>query len=182
MRALRSVVATVALAALVVLSSGCTVSIVDPSDRSSDAASTPERSDSAPDPTGAPLTPTSSPRPPARPSATPTSPALSIEGAAERARLGDAATTTTACPQGPLTEDGAIIRIEGPCPELVIEIDAGAVIADEVDALTLSGSGTIVYVTGVGTVTITGSANAVHWQGDAPAVVDRGAANVVQRG
>ena len=61
-----------------------------------------------------------------------------------------AATTTMTCPPGPLDEDGAIIRVEGPCAELVIDIDAGVVIVDDVDELLLRGSGTVVYAGTIG--------------------------------
>ncbi|MBO9627456.1 MAG: DUF3060 domain-containing protein [Microbacterium sp.] len=96
--------------------------------------------------------------------------------------LVEAATTTMPCPDGPLTTDGAVVRVEGPCPDLVIEIDAGAVIADDVDTLTLSGSGTTVYVDRVKSLTVTGSASSVFWAGETPTVTDRGAANVLRRG
>ncbi|KQQ62758.1 hypothetical protein ASF63_18595 [Microbacterium sp. Leaf320] len=166
--------ATSALVAALVLAptmSGCSVSIVDPTESSTPASTTPERSEPSAQPGSAP------------PSSEPTSDStLSAEGQVERARLIDAATTTMPCPSGPLTEDGAIIRVEGPCDQLIIEMDAGVVIADDVGALTLSGSGTVVYVGEVAAITVTGSASSIFWDGATPTVQDAGSANTLRRG
>lgn len=143
----------------------CTISIVDPS------AGTPppsERTEEAPAPTdddGAA---------PAR--------GFSAEAQTRRDTLAAKASTTMPCPDGPLTADGTVIRVEGSCAELVIEIDAGAVIADDVESLTLNGSGTVVYVDSVSRLTVTGSASSVFWAGDTPSVSDTGSANELRKG
>jgi len=183
---------------LVVVLSGCSVAIVDPTQPSpaSATASSPSEagspSDDAPSPDTSPGTspgtspdtsPGTSPGPEqssgSRPSA---DSGLSAAGQAERARLSDAATTTMPCPTDPLTSDGAVIRVEGPCADLVIELDAGVVIADDVGTVTLSGSGTVVYVREVDAITVTGSASSIFWEGVTPTVDDRGSANTLKKG
>ncbi|AXL12798.1 DUF3060 domain-containing protein [Microbacterium foliorum] len=174
----------------VVVLSGCSVAIVDPTQPSpaSATASSPSEagspSDDAPSPDTSPDTsPGTSPGPEqssgSRPSA---DSGLSAAGQAERARLSDAATTTMPCPTDPLTSDGAVIRVEGPCADLVIELDAGVVIADDVGTVTLSGSGTVVYVREVDAITVTGSASSIFWEGVTPTVDDRGSANTLKKG
>ncbi|KAA0959553.1 DUF3060 domain-containing protein [Microbacterium sp. ANT_H45B] len=171
---------------LVVVLSGCSVDIVDPTQpsASSATASSPSEagspSDDAPSPDSSP-----DPSPDPEPSAGSRRSAdagLSAAGQAERARLSDAATTTMPCPTDPLTSDGAVIRVEGPCADLVIEIDAGVVIADDVGAVMLSGSGTVVYVREVDAITVTGSASSIFWEGATPTVDDRGSANTLKKG
>lgn len=175
---------------IVVVLSGCSVAVVDPTQPSpaSATASSPSEagspSDDAPSPDTSPDTsPGTSPGPEqssgSRPSA---DSGLSAAGQAERARLSDAATTTMPCPTDPLTSDGAVIRVEGPCADLVIELDAGVVIADEVGTVTLSGSGTVVYVREVDAITVTGSASSIFWEGVTPTVDDRGSANTLKKG
>ena len=156
--------------------SGCSVSIVDPTQPTPTAStplvrSAPDQPEPSPD--TAREEPSSDPTPDSD---------LSADGQAERARLIDAATTTMPCPSAPLTEDGAVIRIEGPCPELDVEIDAGVVIADDVGTLSLSGSGTVIYVQTVGAVAVTGSASSIFWEGETPSVEDSGSANILRRG
>jgi len=153
--------------------SACTVAIVDPSDGApradrteSTATGTQERTDA-----GASSPPASAP-----------ASGTGEDAQTQRERLLAAADTTMSCPDGPLTADGDIVRVEGHCVELVIEIDAGAVIADDVDDLTLRGSGTTVFVGNVQTLTVTGSASTVFWSGSTPAVSDTGAANILKRG
>ncbi|MGJ0389558.1 DUF3060 domain-containing protein [Microbacterium sp. CGR1] len=176
MRRTKATPALLAALLLVTALSGCSVSIVDPTRPTPVASTPPERSapdqpETSPDTTGE------------EPSSEPTSESeLSADGQAERSRLIAAATTTMPCPSAPLTEDGAVIRIEGACPELVVEIDAGVVIADDVGTLSLSGSGTVIYVQNVGAVTVTGSASSIFWEGDTPTVQDRGSANTLRRG
>ena len=156
---------------------GCTVSIIDPT---ADDRASPPSQDAAP-------TPPSEAAPRTTPSeeqgdADTESPELSAPNAAERERLVAAATTTMTCPRGPLDQDGAIIRVEGPCAELVIDIDAGVVIADDVEELLLRGSGSVVYAGTIGTATVSGSANQVYWSGATPILEDSGSANSLGRG
>lgn len=152
---------------------GCTVSIIDPS---ADDAPTP--APAASDAQVERSTPT--PRPTTE--APMESSGLSAEGQADRDRLIAAASTTAACPTGPITADGAVIRIEGSCPDLVVEADAAVVVADDVQRLVLSGDGTVVYVETVDAVSVSGSASSVFWAGATPSVNDTGTANTLRRG
>lgn len=155
---------------------GCTAAIVDGADQSSETPTAEQTP-----------TPDRSPAEKQEPSATeedaePSSGGLSAQNAADRERLTGEATTVMPCPSGPLDQDGAVIRVEGPCADLVIDMDAGVVIADDVTTLTLSGSGTVVFVEGIDALTVTGSASIVYWTGSTPTVDDRGTANVLTRG
>lgn len=154
--------------------SACSLSIVDPS------ATQGEQDTPATETDGTP--PSTVPETPSPQAGDDAAAGFSADAQQRRDILIAAATTTMPCPDGPLTNDGAVIRVEGPCPELVIEIDAGAVVADEVDSLILAGSGTTVYVDRVTTLRVTGSASSVFWAGETPALTDRGAANVLRRG
>ncbi|WP_217180535.1 DUF3060 domain-containing protein [Streptomyces sp. AC495_CC817] len=151
---------------------GCSISVVDPADAAS--PTTGSHSTSRPE----------TPAPEASTSDTDDAAPSGFSAAAEERReiLIAAATTTMPCPDGPLTIDGSVVRVEGSCAELVIEIDAGAVVADDVESLTLSGSGTDVYVDSVTTLTVTGSASTVLWAGATPTVHESGAANVLRKG
>lgn len=152
---------------------GCTVAVVDPSEGAPSAERTPAGTTDGPDRSDAGLE-----SPPA------SAPAETVSGdsQAQREALLAAVDTTMSCPDGPLTADGDIIRVEGHCERLVIDIDAGAVIADDVDDLTLRGSGTTVFVGNVLTLTVTGSASSVFWSGSTPDVSDSGAANTLKKG
>lgn len=173
MRTSRSLAAVGAAALLATLLGGCSATIID----RSDADSTPAPTQTAPVETPATKTPT-----PADDEAAPDSSGFSPENAADRERMIGMATTTMTCPAGALTEDGAIVRVEGQCGDLVIEIDAGVVIVDDVQNLTLAGSGTVVYAGTVANLMVTGSASAVYWSGDTPTIDDRGTANTLRRG
>ena len=178
MRAFRSSAAAAAIVVAVLLG-GCTMRIIDPTaedtgattgatDAETPAPKTPDAAEdddrSGPDPDPAPLD------------------GLDAEHAEHRQRLLDSATTTMPCPTAPLQQDGTIIRIEGTCDEIRIDLDAGAVIVDDVASLQLSGSGTVVYVSTVGDVRVSGSANEIYWTGETPQVTDTGTANVLRRG
>lgn len=153
--------------------SGCSAAIVDGAASPSGPASEVDEPVAAPSPTA----PAQSDSPDDGAAS-----GLSPENAEERARFAAGATTTMPCPSGALDQDGAIIRVEGSCTDLVIEIDAGVVIADDVENLTLAGSGTVVYAETIGALTVTGSASVVHWTGATPTVDDRGSANTLTRG
>lgn len=187
MRAPRRRIATAVPLVLAALLCGCTVSIVDPSEDSAASSSRQDSASASPDraPTGTPTSSTADDTASDDPDAPPAdadSSDLSPAAAAERERLIAAATTTMPCPSGPLDQDGAIIRVEGPCASLVIDIDAGVVIADDVDELLLRGSGSVVYAGIIGTATVSGSANEVYWSGRTPRVEDSGTANTLGRG
>lgn len=175
MRSARRPTAAIIALLSVVLLSGCTVSIIDPAerDRPSETPSTAQ--------TPADTSHQETDEDPG-PAETRSSSGYSPEHAAERARLLEGATATMTCPSGALDQDGAIIRVEGSCGELVIEMDAGVVIADDVEQLTLSGDGTVVYAETIGTVTVSGSADQVLWTGPTPIVQDTGTANALGRG
>ncbi|KNY05698.1 DUF3060 domain-containing protein [Microbacterium sp. GCS4] len=171
----RSTATSVLLTAVLLATtlSGCTVSIVDPG--AADAQRTP-----TPESTSSFDVERTEPTPPA--SSSTDSDRLSDERQADRDRLTAAASTTTACPTGAVTADGVVIRIEGSCPQLDVQADAAVVIADDVESLALSGSGTVVYVVNVSSVTVTGDASSVFWAGSTPSVDDTGAGNTVRKG
>lgn len=170
--------ATIAGVLLLGVLSGCSAAIVDRSDDATAASPRPSATPAANAPS------VEAPEKANTPSATSPSSAagLSPENAADRERMLAQASTTMPCPSGPLDQDGAVIRVEGACAELVIDIDAGVVIADDVTKLTLSGSGTVVYAETIGDLTVTGSASMVLWTGGTPTVDDRGSANTLRHG
>lgn len=153
--------------------SGCSVSVIAPSSEGAPTKQTPSSSTSGDEGSDADEDEDAAPA---------SSPPSGQSSESQREALLAAASTTMSCPDGPLTSDGDIVRIEGPCADLVIEIDAGAVIADDVDTLTLSGSGTTVFVENVKTLRVTGSASSVFWTGSTPDVTDDGAANILKQG
>ncbi|MFE7196656.1 DUF3060 domain-containing protein [Microbacterium oxydans] len=175
-RSSRRIGTPAALATLVLLGAltGCTATIVDRGkDGADDTVSPPSASTSAP-----PVEPeTAEPGDSAKAGGE-----LSAANAADRERLVAEATTTMPCPTETMNQDGAVIRVEGSCADLVIDIDAGVVIADNVTNLTLSGSGTVIYAETIGSLTVTGSASVVYWTGETPTVDDRGTANTLVHG
>ncbi|WP_223628866.1 DUF3060 domain-containing protein [Microbacterium sp. EST19A] len=161
---------------LAVLLSGCTVRIIDPAAESPGATS-----GSTDTETPAAETPAAE-RPPTKTPEATEHDGLDAEHAEHRQRLLDSVTTTMPCPTGPLQQDGSIIRIEGACAEVRIDLDAGAVIVDDVTTILLSGSGTVIYAGTLGEVRVSGSANEIYWTGETPQVTDTGTANVLRRG
>lgn len=174
MRTSRTLAAVCAAALLAVILGGCSATIIDRADDASGSTPVPTRS--------APIEPSETPPPAADDDAAVDASGLSPENAADRERMLSMATTTMTCPAGALSEDGAIVRVEGECGDVVIEIDAGVVIVDDVQNLTLSGSGTVVYAGTVENLMVTGSASTVFWTGDTPTIDDRGSANTLRRG
>ena len=177
MRASRSTAAATAVLITAVALSGCTLRIVDPASESPDPASNSQGPESPPAETPEQETPEAN-----QPSADPQPDGWDAEHAAHRERLLESASTTMPCPTGPLQQDGTIIRIEGDCDEIRIDLDAGAVIVDDVSSLLLSGSGTVVYAATIGEVRVSGTANEIYWLGETPQVTDTGTANVLRRG
>ena len=126
MRAARRHIAAitpVVIAAL--LLTGCTVRIIDPS---ADEVRSPAPQEAGPPPQDE-TTPRATSSPDEGTEAAP--PALSAPNAAERERLIAAATITMTCPSGPLDHDGAVVRVEGSCASLVIDIDAGVTLGHQ---------------------------------------------------
>lgn len=181
MRASRSSAAAAATIVVAVLLSGCTMRIIDPA--AEDAGPTTGATGAeTPAKTPAPKTPDAAEDDDrSDPDPAPID-GLDAEHAAHRQRLLDSATTTMPCPTAPLQQDGTIIRIEGDCDEIRIDLDAGAVIVDDVSSLQLSGSGTVVYANTIGDVRVSGTANEIYWTGETPQVTDTGTANVLRRG
>lgn len=181
MRASRSSIAAAATIDGAVLLSGCTMRIIDPTAEDAGpttgatGAETPAKTPVPKTPDAAEDDDTSDPDP------APID-GLDAEHAAHRQRLLGSATTTMPCPTAPLQQDGTIIRIEGDCDEIRIDLDAGAVIVDDVSSLQLSGSGTVVYANTIGDVRVSGTANEIYWTGETPQVTDTGTANVLRRG
>lgn len=89
------------------------------------------------------------------------------------------------CDRGPveLTESGPAIRLVGSCGQVTISGDATSVIADEVDSVTVSGSGVVLMTKAITNVTLTADAFAseVYWTGGQPNVDDVGAGNTARR-
>lgn len=166
MRSWRISSTAIVAAVLAIMLAGCTVSIIDPS-----APEPPENTTDAPSSAAE-----------APPSTTEPSAGFSSVNAAERDAYLAAADTTMTCPDARLDQTAAIVRIEGACAHLIIDIDAGVVIADDVEEITLNGDGTVVYVNDVSKLLVTGSANSVLWTGEAPDVKDIGTANSLGRG
>lgn len=90
-----------------------------------------------------------------------------------------AAQTIPCSPGLDVTTDGGIVRVEGACDDLTVSADAAIVIADDVAALTVSGSGTYVSTLALGDLRLTGDVNEVRWTGATPAVTDSGTANTI---
>ncbi|MFF7293924.1 DUF3060 domain-containing protein [Microbacterium sp. NPDC008134] len=189
-RELRTALAGIVLASTVLVGalSGCSAAIVDRSDAADDRVPAPQQTSAE---TDAPQAGASDAEDAADAAtddggadqgSTPGGSGLTPENAADRERMLAEATITLTCPSETLNQDGAVIRVEGACADLVIDIDAGVVIADDVENLTLSGSGTVVFAEGVGSLTVTGSASIVYWTGTTPTVADRGTANTLRHG
>ncbi|WP_378148424.1 DUF3060 domain-containing protein [Cnuibacter sp. UC19_7] len=164
-----------------VLLSGCTLTLRDPG--ATGAGGTMPVAVPSPSPTAMP-TPTPTPSLTAGASDTLIGPSDAAGGAADRDRWIAAATSTQVC--SPDLTIGAsatatVVRVEGSCGTLVIEADAGVVVADDVRTLLVEGTGATVSVLQVGAVTVTGDANVVRWSGSAPVVDDTGAANTTGR-
>ncbi|GGO63520.1 hypothetical protein GCM10010910_16270 [Microbacterium nanhaiense] len=109
----------------------------------------------------------------------------SAEEAAYRDSMLELVTRTLTC-DGELVfgknEPGQIVRIDGPCEHVVVHMDAGVVIAEEVGSIEVSGAGNVIYLDGVDTISVAGDANAISWLGATPQVTDTGAGNVIVSG
>lgn len=102
--------------------------------------------------------------------------------AAERDDILGKVTTTVACDgTRVLDTDGAYVRVEGPCDLLTVQMDAGAVVADDVTELRVLGTGVTVFTDALTTLSVSGDINWVYWAGTTPDVTDVGTSNVVAR-
>lgn len=179
MRPTKAASALLLAAALTTMMSGCSIGLLDPTQ----STSTPSEA-SAPD---------NEQRTPEQQSETEQSQTeqsqteqndtgLSPEGQAARDRLIALASTTMPCPTEPIDALGRVIRVEGSCPKLTIHMSGGAVIADDVEALDVSGQSVTVFVKNVKSITVGGAANEIYWEGDTPTVQDNGLSNLLQQG
>lgn len=101
---------------------------------------------------------------------------------AERDDILSKVTTTVACDgTRVLDTDGAYVRVEGPCDLLTVQMDTGAVVADEVTELRVLGTGVTVFTDALTTLSVSGDINWVYWAGTTPDVTDVGTSNVVAR-
>lgn len=153
--------------------SGCAMRVTDT------ATETPVASES---PTQNPATSTPDPGP------TPASPDAFLvipdpDAAQERADLIAAATTVLRCDgERTLDEQATVVRVEGECDVLVVAMDAGVVVADDVRELQVTGAGSVVYAGKVDVLTVSGTANSVTWTGATPDVRDTGVSNILRAG
>lgn len=90
--------------------------------------------------------------------------------------------TIVSCPTKPITQMGVVLRIEGDCDVVDLELTGGVVIVDDVETLTVSGTGNVVYAEDLGTLTVSGSTNVVTWAGSGTQIEDTGTANVLTHG
>lgn len=169
MRASRTSALLLSTALSLLVLSGCSVAVIDPPSAQRPVAETPVAEK-----------PVEGDAPSAAPQAS--TPGTTADVAADRERYAEAASITMPCPTAPLDNDGDIIRVEGPCDELHVEIDAGVLIVDEVGTLVLEGASTVVYARSIGTLTVTGDVNEVYWEGETPDVRDSGVSNVLKKG
>lgn len=101
---------------------------------------------------------------------------------AERDDILSKVTTTVACDgTRVLDTDGAYVRVEGPCDLLTVQMDTGAVVADDVTELRVLGTGVTVFTDTLTTLSVSGDINWVYWAGTTPDVTDVGTSNVVAR-
>lgn len=101
---------------------------------------------------------------------------------AERDDILSKVTTTVACDgTRVLDTDGAYVRVEGPCDLLTVQMDAAAVVADDVTELRVLGTGVTVFTDALTTLSVSGDINWVYWAGTTPDVTDVGTSNVVAR-
>lgn len=149
------------LAATSVLLAGCTFQIRDPDSQrdepeapqTSEATDAPDRDDEADD-------------------------EADTEISDDRAEYIEIANQTLTCDgELEIDEDGASVRVEGPCDSLLISGDAVMVVADDVDTLRITASGALVYALEVESIELTGDVNTVYWTGATPSTDDSGAAN-----
>lgn len=97
-----------------------------------------------------------------------------------RAQMRELANTIS-CPGGTLeiTEDVAVVALDGPCDTLTISANTTTVFADEVGDLVVSGTVNTVWAESVKTVTVTGDTNTIEWMSGSPVVVDKGTVNSI---
>lgn len=96
----------------------------------------------------------------------------------DRAEYLDIANQTLTCDgELEIDEDGASVRVEGPCDTLLISGDAVLVVADDIDTLRITASGALVYALEVDAIELTGDVNTVYWTGSTPSTDDAGVAN-----
>lgn len=175
-----------------VLLSGCGLSLVNDDGSSGTPSARPSNSAT----TGADPTPGASPTTQGGESPTPTTPTPGTTSSDGGGALPNGLTYSgfsarlakvnkeIPCDRGPvqLTESGPAIRLVGSCGQVTISGDATSVIADQVDSVTVSGSGVVLMTRGIGAVTFTADAFAseVYWLGGQPSVNDSGAGNTAR--
>jgi len=196
-----------ALSALLIAGlSGCSVSVSEPDEQTttadnaaSDASEDTSESGSGSEPAGEAgepaETPTDDPEPEETEPASTDEAGADSDGAAAttwsdeeaeyRASMLEVVTRTLTC-DGELVfgqnDPGQIVKIDGPCEHIVVHMNAGVVVAEEVGSIDVSGAGNVIYLDSVDTINVAGDANAISWLGSTPTVTDTGAGNVVISG
>ncbi|MDR6865801.1 hypothetical protein J2Y69_000383 [Microbacterium resistens] len=104
------------------------------------------------------------------------------EAGPSREELAAAATTVRCDGELVLDGDGEAIRVDGPCDHLLVTMNAGVVIADDIRALDVRGAGLVILTGTIAVLDVTGSGNTVRWTGATPKVTDGGAGNLLTAG
>ncbi len=163
MNVIRPLTAAACLA-LIALTGGCAVSVIDPgkpdasapaeSTTSSSSSDAPEQEDTAAD-----------------------------DAAPSREQLISGATRVLRC-DGVLTiiDDGVSVYVEGDCEHLILNSSGSQVAADDVALLEVIGDANVVLTGEIGELLVNGTGNVVHWTGETPSVSDIGDANVLTAG
>lgn len=162
----RTAIRLLALASIALIGTtalgGCTLRLADPDD-----TSTPVET-GAGDETGGPEDGTAVERP-----------ETDGDGSGRETAIARADQTIPCSPGLDVSSPGTVIRVEGACEALTVSADAAVVVADDVQSLVVTGTGTVVHVLELGDLRITGDANVVSWTGTTPSVADSGTANLI---
>lgn len=166
----RTIVSLSAAIALIMIMSGCSVSIVD--------GETPDASEQQKPPASSSSEGGSSPS--KEPDADePPSDADEIT----RDKLIDGATTVMRC-DGELTilDDAVAVYVEGDCDRLILNSSGSQVVTDDVTTIEVIGDANLVLSGAIDTLLVNGKSNIVHWSGATPSVTDVGDSNVLTAG
>lgn len=171
MRTLRPLALAVATLSLTLAFTACSVNVVDGTKPSAGSEKTP------PQKTDEKTTPSTAPSEDAEEQSSPDGDGI------DRQTVIAAATTVKRCDgELTLTQDAAIIRVEGACDRVILNATGSQLVTDDVAYLEVIGDGNVVLSGTVDKLLVNGNSNLVHWQGTTPAVTDVGSANVLTAG
>lgn len=189
----RFITTVAATGILVSMLTGCAVSLADTeadttADQVADAATEPQSE--APKETPAEAEEDTAPEPqaqtPDEEKPTDSGPTEWSDAVAEARDQAIASVSKTVTCDGELVlganETGQIIRVDGACAHLVLDLHGGFVVAGETTTVDLRGVGNLVFVDAVTTLNSPGDANELYWLGATPAVNDTGVGNVLTAG